>query len=353
MKNRKITKLLSVILSAIILSSCADPGAYISSDGGVGRDPDGTVDTAGKDSENASSDKESSTESDETTEPPAPVITEFTWALENGKYVYQIPEREESDLSDLSDIAHLYGTYFDDQPEGYDWFPGKLSRDLTTGEVTYAWDRWPSTLTTLKKYGGIYRGDETRKVMYLTFDCGYEHGTTAQILDTLKEKNVPAIFFVTGHYVRENKDLLDRMLAEGHLIGNHTVNHKKMTQVSAETFIDEIKNLEALFQEQCPDAPDMHYFRPPSGTSNEWLLAMCDKMGYRSVMWSWTYKDFDTNNQPPVAEALENAKKGLHNGAVYLLHAESQTNADMLGDLIDWIRAQGYEILPICDIPRE
>ena len=94
----------------------------------------------------------------------------------------------------------------------------------------------------------------------------------------------------------------------------------------------------------------MIYFRPPSGSSNEWVLALASKMGYRTVMWSWAYYDYDTSNQYAVSEALAKAKVGLHNGAVYLLHAESQTNADMLGDLIDWIRGEGYEIRPLCDI---
>jgi len=237
---------------------------------------------------------------------------------------------------------------FDDQPN--DWYIGKTTRDAATGEVTYVWDRSAATLATLEKYGAVYRGDEERKVVYLTFDSGYEYGTTAAILDVLKEKNVPAAFFINGWYLESAPHMVKRMLDEGHIVGNHCVNHYDMTAVSVETFVKEVQGLEDYFYTSFPDAKPMIYFRPPSGNCNEWVLRFADLMGYTTVMWSWAYFDYDVNNQPSVSDALQKVKDGLHNGCVYLLHTESQTNADMLGDMIDWVRSQGYEFLPLADI---
>ena len=184
----------------------------------------------------------------------------------------------------------------------------------------------------------------------MTFDCGYEYGTMDTILDTLKEKQVSATFFVNGHYVRSASDKIQRMIDEGHIIGNHAVNHYDLTGVSVDTFLEEVQGLEELYYETLPDAPPMLYFRPPSGDCNEWVLKFADKLGYRTVMWSWAYKDFDTDAQPDVDETLEKVMTGLHNGEVMLLHPESKTNTEMLGKMIDKIRDAGFEILPICDI---
>ena len=205
-------------------------------------------------------------------------------------------------------------------------------------------------LELIEQYGGIYRGDETRKVCYLTFDCGYEYGITGEMLDTLKEKNVPAIFFVTGQYVREQTDLINRMLDEGHIVGNHMVNHKRSTLLTAQQFVDEMQDLEDLFYANHPNADPMIYYRPPYGNCNEYTFRLADKMGYKTVMWSYTYMDYDTNNQPSYADAMAKVKSGLHPGAVYLFHTESTANKAILGDFIDWARAQGYEFLPVCDI---
>ena len=256
--------------------------------------------------------------------------------------------RSDEGLSTIDEMYDMSTARFDDQPD--DWFFGKTVRDNETGEVTYVWDRSADTLETLKKYRTIYRGDETRKVFYLTFDCGYEYGTMDAILDTLKEKQVSATFFVNGHYVRSASDKIQRMIDEGHVIGNHAVNHYDLTGVSVDTFLKEVQGLEELYYETLPDAPPMLYFRPPSGDCNEWVLKFADKLGYRTVMWSWAYKDFDTDAQPDIDETLEKVMTGLHNGEVMLLHPESKTNTEMLGKMIDKIRDAGFEILPICDI---
>ena len=276
-----------------------------------------------------------------------------SWRKEDGVYRYAFPARNSTGMETLGEMDSFPNTRFEDAnkpPDKDNCFQGKVFYDETTGEVTYYWDRWPSTLAALKKYGGIYRGDETRKVCYLTFDCGYEVGATAKILDALKEKEVPGTFFLTGHYVRTEYDLIRRMLDEGHVVGNHTNSHPDMTALTADQAVGEMRQVEEDFKAQFPDAPDMMFFRPPSGAVNEWLLRLEAKLGYRTVMWSYTYYDYDVNNQWAYEDALNTLKTHLHPGCVYLLHAESLTNAAVLPELIDWIRSQGYVIEPICGI---
>lgn len=279
-----------------------------------------------------------------------------SWKYENGKYTYTFPEPDRSTLSDLTDVNNTSRNFFEDvdpekDPTG-SWFFAPTSRDSATGDTVFKWgsDRFPSTLNLLETYNAIYRGDDTRDVCYLTFDCGYENGYTGQIIDTLNEKGVSGTFFVTGDYVRQAPDIVERMIDEGHILGNHTVNHINMAKASAQEFIDEITGLEKLVRDLRPDAQPIRYFRPPEGATSEWALKMADKLGVRTTLWSYTYKDYVTDAQLDHYTALENLKGGLHRGCVYLLHAVSSTNAAVLGELIDWIKGQGYEILPLCDI---
>lgn len=348
---------LALILAALLLASCSKTAiAKISDNSGVGRNPE-LID--GNTPDNPETTTPPETENIPNT-PHTPsvenpyAVGSTAWEVVNGKYTYYFGERDTSGLATVGEMYNMARKNLPDQPDGYDWFPGSLSYDETTGQVNVKWDRYASTLDIVHKYGGIYRGDETQKVCYITFDCGYEYGTTGQILDTLKAKNAPATFFLTGDYVKEEqRQLMQRMLDEGHIVGNHTLNHKAVATLSVDEFMRQLNDLEAKFKGMFPDAPPMHYFRPPSGTCNEWSFMMADKMGYKTVMWSFAYLDYNTNNQPDVAASLANAKKGLHPGCVYLLHAESTTNVAILGDLIDWIRSQGYEILPISAIETQ
>ncbi len=347
MKKFRFGILAAVLLALCLNSSCGvdsgrEKGALLDETAGVGRY--GVPEPVGKETGDRPSDPSETDSTDRETDKPIGQ-TELSWRIENGKYVYTFPERDDSGLSRLSEMETFSRARFADQPN--DWYPGKTSRDEATGEVTYVWDRSGETLEILKKYGAIYRGDETRKVVYLTFDNGYENGTTEKILDVLKEKNVPAAFFVRRHYIETAPHLVRRMLDEGHIVGNHCVTHGDMTAVSAETFIKEVEGVEIAYYAAFPDAPSMIYFRPPSGNCNEWLLKLADMMGYTTVMWSWAYGDYDVNNQMSVDAAMAKVKEGLHNGCVYLLHPESTTNAAMLGEMIDWIRGEGYEFLPL------
>lgn len=277
----------------------------------------------------------------------------ISWTYANGMYTYNFPEPDRSTLSDLTDINNTPKNFFSDVDPADttgSWYFGKTEYNESTGEVNYKWDRSADTLALLEEYGGIYRGDTTRKVCYFTFDCGYENGYTDKIMDTLKEKGVSGTFFVTGAYVDTAKPQLQRMIEEGHIVGNHTDNHPNMAKATADEFINEIEGLEKKVKDAFPNSQPILYYRPPEGATSEWALKMADKMGIRTVLWSYTYKDYDPDNQLDYYTALSNLKGGLHPGCVYLMHAVSKTNSEVLGELIDWIRAQGYEILPLCDI---
>ncbi len=342
---KKLRAVLIMMVAALLLTACLHKAADIAENAGIGRD------TPGETTEDASSPDTETAESEETaaeTEGETPPADGKNWAFVNGKYEYYFAERDKTAQLDLSDMAGVPNEPFADQPN--DWYGGKVTYDEATGQVTYGWDRYDSTIKVLDQYGGIYRGDTESKVLYLTFDCGYEYGLTGDLLDILKEKNVPAIFFVTGQYVKEETELIGRMLDEGHLVGNHTVRHKRATTLSAQDFVNELQELEDMFLTSFPDADPMLYYRPPYGNCNEYTLRLADKMGLRTVMWSFTYQDYDVNNQPTYEEAMAKVKTGLHPGAVYLFHTESTANVSIMGDFIDWARGQGYEFLPICDV---
>lgn len=245
---------------------------------------------------------------------------------------------------DYSFLANKSRDNFEDCSDGsFDWYPGKVER-TESGEVKYLWDRYASTLTMLEKYGGIYRQNADQNAVYLTFDCGYEYGHTTKILDTLKAKNVKAIFFVTGGFVNDssNHDLLKRMYNEGHLIGNHTENHKIMPTLSNEEFVSELNSVYKKCKEILGNDFKMSYYRPPQGASCERDLALANYLGYNTVFWSVTHPDYNVNNQPAHDVAMKNIKGALHPGAVYLLHAVSSTNAAILGDFIDYCVSEGF-----------
>lgn len=193
----------------------------------------------------------------------------------------------------------------------------------------------------LHKYGGRYLGDTSKKILYLTFDEGYENGYTPMILDTLKEKNVPACFFITGPYLNQHMDLVERMVNEGHVVGNHTVNHPSLPTVSNERIEKEVLELERVFTQTFEK--DMRFLRPPMGEFSERSLQLTQSLGYTNVMWSFAYADWDVNNQKGADYAHEMVINNLHNGAILLLHAVSKDNAQALGRIIDTARELGYE----------
>ena len=175
----------------------------------------------------------------------------------------------------------------------------------------------------------------------LTFDQGYENGYTAQILDTLKEKKVTAVFFLLKDYAEKNPELVQRMIDEGHIIGNHSVHHWSMPALDDKTCESEITDMHKYVKDKF--GYDMKLFRPPMGEFSEASLAVTSNCGYETVMWSVAYADWDTQNQPDPVTSKQKLVNAAHEGAVYLLHSVSKTNADILGQVIDGIRAKGFE----------
>ena len=194
----------------------------------------------------------------------------------------------------------------------------------------------------LRQYQAAYIGDVGEKVLYLTFDAGYENGCTAKILDTLKEKQVPAAFFLVGNYIQRSPDLVRRMVAEGHTVGNHTMHHYDMSRLSDKAaFSRELTDLEALYKETVgQELPK--YYRPPQGIYSEENLKMAQELGYQTVFWSLAYVDWNNDSQPTKETAFAKLLPRTHNGAVVLLHSTSKTNAEILGELIDKWKAMGY-----------
>ncbi|MDF2567727.1 MAG: polysaccharide deacetylase [Oscillospiraceae bacterium] len=191
------------------------------------------------------------------------------------------------------------------------------------------------------KYGAVYIGENTKKI-YLTFDEGYENGYTPKILDALKDKKASAVFFVTYDYAKKNPDLIKRMIAENHIVGNHSYTHPSMPTVTVQKAKEEIQKLHDYVFENFKYK--MTLFRPPMGEYSERTLAITQALGYKSIFWSYAYKDWDPNSQIGAAKAFEKVTKAAHNGVVYLLHAVSKDNAEILPSVIDDLRKKGFEI---------
>jgi len=200
----------------------------------------------------------------------------------------------------------------------------------------------PASRDKLAQFDAAYLGNTEEKVLYLTFDAGYENGCTEKILDTLKKHSVPAAFFLVGNYVEKNADLVRRMVAEGHIVGNHTMHHRDMsTLTDADTFARELTDLEALFRETTgKELPK--FYRPPQGVYSEENLRMAKELGYKTVFWSLAYVDWRNDAQPTQQEAFQKLLPRTHNGAVILLHSTSETNAQILDSLLTRWKAGGY-----------
>ena len=194
----------------------------------------------------------------------------------------------------------------------------------------------------LARYDGAYLGNTQEKVLYLTFDAGYENGSTAKILDTLKAHQVPAAFFLVGNYIEKNADLVRRMAREGHIVANHTMHHPDMSKLSDKAaFSKELTDLEKLYKETT-DQDMPRYYRPPQGLYSEENLKMAKELGYKTVFWSLAYVDWNNDAQPTAQEAFRKLLPRTHNGAVVLLHSTSRTNAEILDELLTKWKDMGY-----------
>ena len=234
-----------------------------------------------------------------------------------------------------------------------------LSVGLITGESiqTGAWGLsfrtegtapiGPAGPAQLAKFDAAYLGNTAEKVIYLTFDAGYENGCTAKILDTLKKHDVSAIFFLTGNYIESQPDLVRRMVAEGHTVGNHTMHHPDMSKISDLTnFQKELEDLEVLYQKVVGQKIPKFY-RPPQGIYSEENLQMAKSLGYKTVFWSLAYVDWNNDAQPTAQYAFEKLLPRTHNGAVVLLHSTSTTNAAILDELLTKWEDMGYRFASV------
>ena len=208
-----------------------------------------------------------------------------------------------------------------------------------------------ATAEELAKYDAYYLGDTTQKVIYLTFDCGYENGYTEQILDTLKKHNAPAAFFVVGNMVSSAPDIVRRMAAEGHIVGNHTYHHPDMSSISRQdAFQKELDSLAQLYQETVGQ-PLSRFYRPPQGKYSEENLRQAQALGYKTVFWSLAYVDWYVDNQPTPEQAYAKLLPRIHDGAIVLLHSTSATNAQILDELLTKWEDMGYHFASLDELP--
>ncbi len=202
-------------------------------------------------------------------------------------------------------------------------------------------------------YHAYYMGDGSEKVLYLTFDCGYENGNTEPILDALKKHNAPATFFVVGHFLETEPELVKRMVEEGHAVGNHTYHHPDMASISdMESFGNEVNDVAQLFFE-ITGKELSPYYRPPQGKCNVRNLEMAEELGYYTIFWSLAYVDWNQDNQPSHEEAFDKLTTRVHPGAVVLLHNTSSTNGEILDELLTKWEEMGYSFRPLSELVNE
>ncbi len=280
-------------------------------------------------SSNATSSREMQSSNPQDMEPPVSselISSELTSTIEDTPVVAQPIEGQEIDLNAISEYENVLIKW------GHGTIRDKENRPTACIELQKKYS----------EYGGLFIMPNDEKKMYLTFDEGYENGYTSKILDALKEKNCPAVFFVTLPYVKANPKLVQRMIDEGHVVGNHSVNHKSMPTLKPVEAMNEITGLHNYMVENFNY--QMTLFRPPEGAYSVQTLALAKELGYQTVLWSYAYLDYDTKNQMGVEKAFPRVTGAAHNGAVYLLHAVSKDNADMMGDLVDNFRENGYSL---------
>ena len=249
------------------------------------------------------------------------------------------PESEpaiENEIGSLEELSPYFQEFANLGTEQVPWGPGtnydESGKPIACVGLQAEYSKWNAD---------FYRdGEQHKGKVYLTFDEGYENGYTPKILDVLKEKGVSAVFFVTLSYAKSEPELIKRMIDEGHVVGNHSARHPNMTKITMEEMYAEVADLHNYISENF--GYDMYLFRPPEGAFSERSLALLQKMGYRTVCWSFAYADWDPANQMEHQKAFERITRNIHDGEIYLLHAVSETNTAILGDVIDHVRNSGY-----------
>jgi len=202
----------------------------------------------------------------------------------------------------------------------------------------------------LSQLNAYYVGDTSKKNIYLTFDAGFENGNTPAILDALKKHNAPACFFLVGNYIDTAPELVKRMVAEGHIVGNHTMHHPDMSKIAEKaSFEKELNGLAEKFTELTGE-PMQKFYRPPQGKFSEENLRQAQELGYTTVFWSLAYVDWYTDNQPTDEQAFDKLLPRIHNGAIVLLHSTSETNARILDELLTKWESEGYTFAPLTEL---
>lgn len=209
-----------------------------------------------------------------------------------------------------------------------------------------------ASATELAKYNAYYVGDNAEKVIYLTFDAGFENGNTQPILDALKKHNVHATFFVVGHYLESAPDLVKQIVADGHFVGNHTYHHLDMSSIaSKESFEKEMKDVENAYKELTGQEL-ARFYRPPQGKYNTKNLEMAKELGYHTFFWSLAYVDWYQDKQPTKEEAFQKLVGRIHPGAIVLLHSTSKTNGEILDELLTKWEDMGYTFRTLEDFAK-
>ena len=210
-----------------------------------------------------------------------------------------------------------------------------------------------ASMEELAKFNAYYAQNTTEKVLYLTFDAGFENGNTPIILDALKKHSAPATFFVVGTYIESNPDLIKRMEKEGHIVGNHTYHHPDMTKLSSlSAFEKELKDVENAYN-NVTGKEMTKFYRPPQGKYNENNLQMAKELGYHTFFWSLAYVDWQENNQPTKEEAFDKLLTRVHPGAIVLLHSTSKTNGEILDELLTKWEEMGYHFAPLSELAEK
>ena len=207
-----------------------------------------------------------------------------------------------------------------------------------------------ATIDDLKQYNAYYASDTDEKILYLTFDAGYENGNTPAILEALKNHQAPAVFFAVGNFIKDNPDLIKRMITEGHIVGNHTMTHPDMSQISSmESFQKELEGVEELYTSVTGE-PMTKFYRPPRGVYSTENLSMAKELGYSTFFWSLAYVDWIQEQQPSKEEAFQKLIPRIHPGAIVLLHNTSSTNAAILDELLTRWEEMGYQFHSIKEL---
>ena len=207
-----------------------------------------------------------------------------------------------------------------------------------------------ATIDDLKQYNAYYASDTDEKILYLTFDAGYENGNTPAILEALKKHQAPAVFFAVGNFIKDNPDLIKRMITEGHIVGNHTMTHPDMSQISSmESFQKELEGVEEHYTSVTGE-PMTKFYRPPRGVYSTENLSMAKELGYSTFFWSLAYVDWIQEQQPSKEEAFQKLIPRIHPGAIVLLHNTSSTNAAILDELLTRWEEMGYQFHSIKEL---